>query len=299
MKFEKMHGLGNDFILMKDFQRNYPDLAKRLCDRRFGIGADGLVIYSSCKNSNINADYQMRIYNSDGSEAEMCGNAIRCLAKYLAKTEETDGKRLAIATTAGIKRVEIVENFDLMGEINLSGMVGSQEQLVKVNMEKPLLKSSDIPLAVKNDRNDIARQRPIDTPYGIYYLTEVSTGPPHAVIFVQNLLPEEQLLELGPIIEKHDLFPYGTNVEFVKVESSNHLRVQVWERGAGKTLACGTGACAVVVAATINGFCNGMAYVELPGGKLFINWDNNTEELYMIGPAEHVYSGELNNQIFY
>lgn len=239
MKFQKWHGLGNDFILIKDSLKKPNFLAKKLCHRHFGIGADGLVLILSSEK----ADCRMRIFNPDGSEAEMCGNAIRCVAQYIGK------EKLKVETLAGITQVEII---------------GSK---VRVNMGKA------------KHLGNFGR------------ITAISMGNPHAVLFVENF--DFNWQKRGQEIENsRRLFPQKTNVEFVKVVDKNNLEVKVWERGAGATLACGTGACASTYASFLKKKTNNKVNVHLPGGKLKIEINDNNDNIYMTGPATKVFEGE-------
>ncbi|WP_028052915.1 diaminopimelate epimerase [Carboxydothermus ferrireducens] len=271
MEFLKMHGLGNDFVVIDEIKnqnlvnKNLSDLAKKICDRRFGIGADGLVLLLPSEK----ADFKMRIINSDGSEAEMCGNAIRCVARYYVEKYNPAKKQLEVETLAGIIKPEVLEN-----------------NMVRVDMGRPILKPQEIPVAVEEEPVNI----PLEVLGQKFYFTAVSMGNPHAVIFVDSLAKIE-LEKYGPLIETHPLFPRKTNVEFVEILSPAKVKVFVWERGAGATLACGTGASAVVVAGRILGHLQEDVEVVLPGGSLFINWVFG-ESVYMTGPAEIVFKGE-------
>lgn len=271
MEFLKMHGLGNDFVIIDEInkpylvEKNLPELGRKICDRRFGIGADGLVLLLPSDK----ADFKMRIINSDGSEAEMCGNAIRCVARYYMEKYFTSERILAVETLAGIIRPEVLEN-----------------NLVKVDMGRPILKPQEIPVAVDAEPVNI----PLEVLDQKFYFTAVSMGNPHAVIFVDSLAKIE-LEKYGPLIETNHLFPRKTNVEFVEVVSPEKAKVLVWERGAGATLACGTGACAVTVAGRILGKFREKVEVVLPGGSLFIEWQFG-ESVFMTGPAELVFKGE-------
>lgn len=272
--FVKMQGCGNDFILAEgtdipaDF--NLADLARNICNRNFGIGADGLILVLQSEK----ADYKMKIINSDGSEPEMCGNGIRCFAKYLNLSGKTTKKDLEIETLAGIIKPVLVE--------------GTSGTLVRVDMGKPRLKPKDIPVKSFDGDSVINQQLRIeDKPFNI---TAVSMGNPHCVIFMDDL-DNFNFNYWGPRLESNtEVFPQKTNVEFVQVEDRENLRVKVWERGAGPTLACGTGACAVLVAAVLNNLAARKANVHLPGGTLEIEWAENNH-LIMTGPAEVSFAG--------
>ncbi len=273
LKFVKMHGIGNDFVLADFVTNNMPavdlrDLAIRICDRNFGVGADGLLLVLP---SEI-ADYQMRLINRDGSEAEMCGNGIRVFAKYLYDRGMV-GETTEIETLAGVKTIRLsVENGKAVG--------------ATVGMGKPRLRAEDIPV-IGYDGEVI--NSPLAVEGEKLQITCVSMGNPHCVIFVEST-DEVPVERLGPKIEKHPSFPQGTNVEFVQVVSPSELKMRVWERGAGMTLACGTGACSSVVAGVLNGKCGRQATVHLPGGDLFIDWQEDGE-VFMTGPAEEVFEG--------
>lgn len=275
MFFTKVHGLGNDFILVnagtgQGFPDDYSTLAKEMCDRKFGIGADGLVLLLDSEE----ADVRMRIINSDGSEAEMCGNAIRCVAKYLYEQGIARKDEIKVETLAGIIVPQIIQKHGAV-------------EAVKVDMGAPRLERAAIPMTgppgqVVNEPLEVAGQT--------LYITAVSMGNPHCVIFVEDVsaIP---LADIGPVIETHLAFPRKTNVEFVQVLSPTEVRMVVWERGAGPTMACGTGACAVAVAGVLNGLTEKQVTVHLPGGPLTIEWADNGS-VYMTGPAKQVFTGE-------
>jgi diaminopimelate epimerase len=272
LNFLKMEGAGNDFIVVQELSAQRApsaELAVRLCNRRRGIGADGLIVVLPSKS----ADFQMRIFNSDGSEAEMCGNGIRCCAVYV-KIMKLSGKRvLVFETGAGHITAEIVKN-----------------GAVRVNMGKPVLSAPQIPTLKVADRvimEDLYVDRML------FKITAVSMGNPHAVIFDEHLT-DELVQVWGPKIEVHPFFPKKTNVEFVKVISDKEIRMRVWERGCGETLACGTGACASVVAGVLNKMLANRVTVHLPGGDLFVEWDGEkTGPVYMTGPANVTFTGSV------
>lgn len=279
LKFTKMQGCGNDFIIVDydEFQKfdiQMSDLAIKLCDRHFGIGADGLII----PNTSVeDADIGWFFYNSDGSTAQMCGNGMRCFAKYVYDKGLVNKREFTVKTLAGIMKPEILEN----GE-------------VKVNMSKPILNSEKIPFIPNHNLN-----YKISVKDRIFTGNAVSMGNPHFVIFVDD---DEDLLSLakeyGPEIEKSAEFPEKTNVEFIKILSANELKLCVWERGCGITLACGTGACATVVAGILNGLLENVVNVELLGGKVQVVWkgsENDTEyDVFLIGPAQYSFLGNFN-----
>jgi len=270
--FTKMHGLGNDFVVISCLEANCPDLprhAKKICDRRFGIGCDQLLVILPSER----ADFKMQIFNNDGGEVEMCGNGIRCLAQYLVRHGATSKNELAIETLAGIIRPRILDN------------------MVEVDMGEPILNGPDIPTTWEG--------KVISKPFRIaeqdFEVTCVSMGNPHCVIFVSDVdhFPVEKI---GRLIEVHPNFPKRTNVEFIQTCGPSLLRMRVWERGAGETLACGTGACAALVAAVLNGHTGREATLQLKGGDLKIRWSEKNNRVYMTGPGEEVFSGviELN-----
>lgn len=274
--FIKMHGLGNDFVIM-NFMMGEPDRdwaaeARQICDRHFGVGADGLVLLLPSDE----ADFRMRIFNPDGSEAEMCGNAIRCVTRYVYERGLVSDAVVTVETGAGILVPELVWG-DLDDENGL---------LVRVDMGNPVLAPAEIP--VKAEGNQAVRQTLSAAGEDITF-TAVSMGNPHCVIFVPEL-DKVDFYKLGPAIETHPLFPRKTNVEFVQVVNPGEVKVRVWERGAGETLACGTGACAVGVAGALNGLTERKVSVYLPGGKLDIEWADNGR-VFMTGPAEAVFEG--------
>jgi diaminopimelate epimerase len=267
-----MHGCGNDFILIDSEyleSTNIINLSKKLCDRHFGIGADGVIIAYESNNY----DFKMRIINSDGSEPEMCGNGIRCFAHYLRLTNKTNKENLEIETLAGIIKPSFVK-YD------------EKTSLIKVNMGKPIFDPKVIP--VNNFQEKIISEKYFfdDTEFTINC---ISMGNPHCVIFLDNL-DNLDFYYWGPKIESDSLFPKKTNVEFAKVIDNENIKVKVWERGAGETLACGTGACATLVASNLNKLTKNKANIHLPGGTLNIEWNEN---VYMTGPSELVFSGYL------
>ncbi|MBW7458180.1 diaminopimelate epimerase [Paenibacillus sepulcri] len=276
MNFTKMHGLGNDFIIVageESLPTNAAELAEELCNRFFGIGADGLVYILP---SEI-ADFRMRIINSDGSEAEQCGNAIRCVAKYVYDKGLTDKQDISIETLgAGAQRVQLTVS---------DGKV----QTVRVDMGAPILNGLQVPTTI--DAEPVINH-PIEVDGREFQFTAVSMGNPHCVIYVDDAVNFDLAL-WGPKLEVHPLFPRKINVEFVTVRSRNFTDMRVWERGAGPTLACGTGACATVVASVLNGYTDRTATVSLKGGDLFIEWNEADNHVYMTGPAAEVFNGKL------
>ncbi|NLX77980.1 MAG: diaminopimelate epimerase [Clostridiaceae bacterium] len=276
MQFTKMHGLGNDYVYINCFEEkveNPSELARFVSDRHFGVGSDGLVLILPSEK----ADFRMRMFNADGSEAEMCGNAIRCVGKYVYDNKLTGKKTITVETLAGVKILELFTGKD------------QKVNLVRVDMGEPILNPRDIPV-------DSGMERFINEPVEImgeeYHVTCVSMGNPHAVTYVGNV-KEFPLERIGPLMENHPLFPRRINAEFVEIVSRTHLKMRVWERGAGETMACGTGACAVLVASCLNGLSERKATVELLGGNLTIEWNEENNRVYKTGPAVSVFKGFL------
>ncbi len=275
MDIIKMHGLGNDFICLDHFlfppDMDYPEMARKLCHRQLGVGGDGLIAILP----SITADARMRIYNSDGSEAEMCGNGIRCFAKFVYDVGYVRKELMEIETLAGILpiKLEIVE-----GEV----------RQITVDMGEPCLDPDKIPVLAGGD---MAVQQKLEISSEKFIFTAVSMGNPHCVIFVKDFEPLKWQ-KLGPEIEILPIFPKKTNVEFVRVDSYDEITMKVWERGVGPTLACGTGACASVVAGVLEGRINRQVTVHLPGGDLQIEWQEDNH-VYMSGPATYVFRAQL------
>ncbi|WP_028611129.1 diaminopimelate epimerase [Paenibacillus harenae] len=276
MNFTKMNGLGNDFVVFAGEQQlpdNAAELAIRLCNRFFGIGADGLVYILP---SEI-ADFRMRIINSDGSEAEQCGNAIRCVAKYVYDNGMTDKAEMTIETLgAGAQKVQLT-------------VQDGKAVTVRVDMGQPILNGLQVPTTIDAER---VIEHPIEVDGREFRFTAVSMGNPHCVIYVEDAANFD-LNTWGPKLETHPLFPRKINVEFVTVKSRTHTDMRVWERGAGPTLACGTGACATVVASVLTGATERTATVSLKGGDLLIEWNEADNHVYMTGPAAVSFRGTL------
>jgi len=278
-----MHGLGNDFVFIDHFdkqseekQPDYPELARKLCHRQFGVGGDGLIVVLSSQV----ADARMRIFNSDGSEPEMCGNGIRCFARYIYDKGYVQKNPLKVETLAGILTLNLkLEAGEITG--------------VQVNMGEPILKAELIPILAQGEPIVGAQ---LEAKGEVFNFTAVSMGNPHCIIFVEDY-QKLDFEHLGPAIEKHPLFPRKTNVEFIRVDSPTKITMKVWERGAGPTLACGTGACASVVACVLNKKTERAVTVHLPGGDLFIEWKLDNQ-VYMTGPATYVFKGEILNDHF-
>jgi len=276
MKFTKMQGAGNDYVYVNCFQERVEDparLAVRLSNRNFGIGSDGLILILPSEK----ADVRMRMFNADGSESEMCGNGIRCVAKYAYDHGLVHRKEITAETGAGI--------------LPLSLFIDSNDKVakVRVNMGAPRLARRDIPM-LGEDRERVVAE-PLRILDSVFNITCVSMGNPHSVIFVDDA-ESFQVAQYGPIIENHELFPRRTNVEFVQVISPTEVRQRAWERGAGETLACGTGASAVCVAASLNGLTEKKILNHLSGGDLELEWAEDGN-VYMTGPAVEVFSGEI------
>jgi len=275
MKFTKMHGAGNDYIYVNAMQEqvlNPSEIAIRISDRHFGIGSDGLVLImtSDC------ADFRMRMFNSDGSESEMCGNATRCIAKFVFEKGLTDKQSVTLETKAGIKVLDMT-------------VIDGKVSTVRVDMGEPILEPANIPMDFPGD---YAIQVPVTVRGKEYLLNGVSMGNPHAVIFTEGI-DALNLPVIGPDFEHNELFPKKTNTEFVEIIDNEHVRMRVWERGAGETLACGTGACAVLVAGVLSGHLHRKAQVDLLGGSLQIEWNAENNHVYMTGDAVTVFEGEI------
>lgn len=276
MKFTKMHGLGNDYIYVNCLKESVSDpsgLAVKLSDRHFGIGADGLILIKPSES----ADFEMDMYNADGSRGMMCGNGIRCVAKYVYDKGLTDKTSISIDTQAGVKYLDLtVEN--------------GKAVLIRVNMGAPSFLAEQVPV-IADTKEVIAA--PLTVGGEKYRITCVSMGNPHCVTFIKEDVRELDLKEIGPLFERHKSFPDRINTEFVNVIDRKTLRMRVWERGSGETLACGTGACAAAVAAICNRLAEEEVTVQLLGGDLQIHWDKKADIVYMTGPAEIVFDGEI------
>ena len=274
MHFTKMQGIGNDYVYVNCFEETVRDpeaLAVRISRPHFGVGSDGLVLIEP---SDV-ADFGMRIFNSDGSESEMCGNATRCIGKYVYERGLTDKTELSLMTHAGLKQLQLRAR-------------GGKVHSVRVDMGSPELDPRRVPVDLPGE---IVLGHRLDVGGMMYAIHCVSMGNPHCVIFVRD--PDDvDLPMVGPLIENHRIFPNRTNVEFVTVRDRQHLRMRVWERGAGETLACGTGACAALVASVLTGKADREAEVRLNGGVLQIAWSPEDNHVYKEGPAEFVFDGE-------
>lgn len=279
MKFTKMHGCGNDYVYIDGAKENIsreikPDLVQRLSDRHFGIGSDGVIFINPCPD----ADFEMEMYNADGSRSEMCGNGIRCVGKYVYDKGLTDKTQISIMSGGQIKYLDLcVEN--------------GQVSRVKVNMGAPVLEAKKVPVLSEHDEV-ISESIYIPQTKETYEMTCVSMGNPHAVVFLEDVKGLE-IGKIGPFFENHSRFPNRTNTEFVKILDRKNVEMRVWERGTGETLACGTGCCAAAVACILNGLTEDRITVNVLGGKLEIYWDREANLVYMTGPAETVFEGEL------
>lgn len=276
MKFTKMQGLGNDYVYVNCFKEtieNPPEMAKKVSNRNFGIGSDGLIMI----NPSDVADFEMEMYNADGSRSEMCGNGIRCVGKYVYDYGLTEKEHISVETLAGIKYLDLT-------------VEDEKVKLVKVDMGSPELVPENIPIVADGNR---VIDEPINVNGTEYRMTGVSMGNPHAVVYVEDVKGLD-IETIGPAFENHERFPNRVNTEFVKVLDRNTVEMRVWERGSGETMACGTGACAVAVACILNGFTEDKVTVKLLGGDLQIEWDKEADKIYMTGPAEVSFDGEIN-----
>lgn len=284
--FTKMHGCGNDYIYVNGAQVKIendkkPEAVRRLSDRHFGIGGDGVIFIHPLtgEGAGQQADFEMEMYNADGSRAEMCGNGIRCVAKYVYDKGLTDKEKIRIASCGKVKYLDLAIK---------EGKVAN----VRVNMGAPILAVEDIPV-ISGQKEAIAER--IEVEGKEYEMTCVSMGNPHAVVFMKAWedLDSFAVEKIGPYFENHMRFPKRTNTEFVKVIDRNTVQMRVWERGTGETLACGTGACATVVACVLNGLTEEEVTVKLLGGELKVQWDRENNTVYMAGPAETVFDGVI------
>jgi len=281
-EFAKLHGLGNDYIYLNAFteqieEYSLAELARILSDRHFGVGGDGIILIMPSETT----DFRMRIFNSDGSEAEMCGNGIRGLAKYVYEQGMTDKTTITVETDAGVLRVALTVRNDLVAAAT-------------VDMGTPRLNRSEIPM-LGEPANEPVIDQPLEVNGDSFNVTCVSMGNPHCVIFVDDV-EHFTVADVGPLIENHELFPERINVEFVSVLGREHVKMRVWERGAGETLACGTGASASVVAGVLTDRTDRQVEVELLGGLLRIEWHED-EHVFMTGPITEVFTGQLNEQL--
>ena len=275
MKFTKMHGCGNDYVYVNCFKEkieNPGEVSVKISDRHFGIGSDGLILICP---SEI-ADFKMRMFNSDGSEGAMCGNGVRCVAKYVYDYGLTDKTFVSLETKAGIKYLDIT-------------VEDGKATMIKVDMGAPITKPADIP-AISD--KEIIVDEPIEVDGKEYRVTCVSMGNPHAVLFVEDTKTVD-IENIGPKLEHHKMFPDRANIEFIQVVDRNHIKMRVWERGAGETLACGTGTCASVYACILNGLTEDSVDVEVLGGTIHIDYDREKNTIFMTGPAAVSFDGEI------
>ncbi len=277
MKFTKMQAAGNDYVYMSALEHPIPhpeELAVRISDRHFGVGSDGLILICPPSDPAV-ADFRMRMFNADGSESEMCGNGIRCVGKYVYDNGHTDKEEVRIETLAGIRILKL-------------HVAHGKVETVTVDMGEPHLKPAEIPVS---DSGENFIDRPLRVQGRVWNVTAVSMGNPHAVVFTHDV-DKLNLPELGPHFEHHALFPRRTNTEFIEVIDRDTLKMRVWERGAGETLACGTGACATVVASVLTGRTGRKVRVHLLGGELDIEWDEQSGHVFMTGGATMVFTGD-------
>lgn len=275
MKFTKMHGCGNDYLYVNGFTEQVRDkaaLARKASDRHFGVGGDGVIFI----NPSDKADFEMEMYNADGSRGEMCGNGIRCVAKYVYDKGLTDKTSISVISHGAIKYLDLT-------------VEDGKVKTVRVNMGSPELTPAKIP--VLSEKETVIDEEIIVCGKS-YHMTCISMGNPHAVVFMDDV-EQMKIEEIGPYFENHERFPNRINTEFVKVLDRNRVQMRVWERGSGETLACGTGCCATVTACVLNGLTEEKVTVKVLGGELFIEWDREKNMIFMTGPAETVFEGEI------
>lgn len=276
MKFTKMQGCGNDYVYingMAEVIENKKEVVPALSDRHFGIGGDGVIFINAGKV----ADFEMEMYNADGSRSQMCGNGIRCVGKYVYDKGLTDKKEITVESFGAVKYLTLTVGDD------------NKVTKVKVDMDEPELKAAAVPVVCKSEQ---AIMEPVEINGKTYEMTCVSMGNPHAVIFVDEITDDMVWID-GKALEVHSCFPERANIEFVQVINRNHIKMRVWERGSGETYACGTGSCACVVAGVLNGLTDNQVTVSLLGGDLEIEWNRETNRVYMTGPAVTVFEGEI------
>ena len=286
MKFTKLHGAGNDFILVEagDMQRDWPRLAIAMCDRHFGIGADGLLLLLPSDT----AGFRMRMFNPDGSEGQACGNGLRCLVKYVIDTKlDATAEEISIETIAGVRK-------------SLTHRAEGNIAQIQIGMGVPKFGAKDIPVIIEPDKRDLVDIKPIKYPVTIdgreLVLNLVSMGNPHAVYFWQQPVSDFPLSQLGPKVGHHKIFPARTNFGVARVISRQQIEARVWERGVGETLACGSGVCAIAVAARLHGYIDDEVDIKVPGGILGVEWDGEGE-VFLSGPAEVVFTGEWTSEV--
>lgn len=293
MKFTKMQGCGNDYVYVNGFQEKIPaeekpELVRRLSDRHFGVGGDGVIFINPVED----ADFEMEMYNADGTRAEMCGNGIRCVAKFVYDKGLTEAEHITVLSAGRIKYLSMVIHRQHPWD---RGIV----KKVRVNMGSPIFKPEQIPVkteyirsAKEGETKDQIVNEPIEVNGKEYSMTCISMGNPHAVVFAEDVRNLD-LERIGPAFENHPCFPKRVNTEFVEILDRQHVFMRVWERGTGETLACGTGCCATAAACVINGLTDSKITVKLLGGELEIEWDRDQNLIYMTGPAEIVFEGEI------
>ena len=293
IRFTKMEGCGNDYVYISGFDQQIdpaekPELVERLSDRHFGIGGDGVIFINPSKI----ADFEMEMWNADGTRGEMCGNGIRCVGKFVFDKGMTSSKEITVESFGKVKYLTLYTEEEDGKEVVTS---------VRVNMGEPILDADDIPVIAGNSpvvaetiRIDEKDDDPDDNlePSGVYEMTCVSMGNPHAVVYIDST-DDLDIEEIGPLFENHHRFPNRTNTEFVQIVDREHVKMRVWERGSGETLACGTGCCAVCVAGVLNGFTAPRLEVEVLGGTLLIEWDPEENLVWMTGPATTVFEGTI------
>ncbi len=277
IQFTKMHGCGNDYVYINGFTQKVPqekkaEFVKKISDRHFGIGSDGAIFI----NPATNADFEMEMYNADGSRSEMCGNGIRCVGKYVYDYGLTDKTEFTVVSAGKVKYLTLETK-------------NGKASRIRVNMGNPILKPDLIPVTAQGEK---VVDEPITVLGKEYRMTCVSMGNPHAVVFVDDV-EAFPVNEIGPYFENHECFPNRTNTEFVRIVDRNHIKMRVYERGTGETLACGTGCCASAVACVLNGLTDEAVDVEVLGGVVHIEWDRKEDLIYMTGPAETVFDGEI------
>ena len=278
MKFTKMHGCGNDYIYVNGFEEHIPDerkseLAINLSNRNFGIGSDGLIFINPGKT----AEFEMEMYNADGSRSEMCGNGIRCVGKYIYDHGLSKNTEISVESAGAVKYLTLYPGED--GKV----------EFVRVNMGSPILKASLVPVISNNEK---VIDEAINVNGEDYHMTCVSMGNPHAVVFMKGV-EKLDIDSIGPYFENHERFPRRTNTEFVEVLDRGHVFMRVWERGTGETLACGTGCCATAVACILNGYTDECVDVKVLGGNIKIEWDRRENAVYMTGPATVSFEGSI------
>jgi diaminopimelate epimerase len=283
VNFTKLQATGNDFILIdaRNIERDWPKLARDMCHRYFGAGADGIMLVMTSNTASL----KMRLFNSDGSEAEISGNGLRCFAKYVIDRQIVPGPNLTVETMAGIRNIQ-------------TSMSQNKVSHAKVNMGKPRFKAEDIPVLIdkpRKSRGGVDIISILDYPLNVrgkkLALSFVSMGNPHAVSFLSQPVADFPLSEIGPQVENHPIFPERVNFEIARVLNRNKIEARVWERGAGETLSCGSGACAIAAIAKLKGYTDNEIDIMLPGGNLSLNWDG-IGEIYLSGPVEEVFTGE-------